>query len=45
VIVENESDNPTGRIEKIAKEIGVEGKPILESYLELLLAKRSAVPS
>jgi len=45
VIVENESDNPTGQIEKIAKEIGVEGKPILESYLELLLAKRSAVPS
>ena len=40
VIVKNESDNPTAQIEKIAKEIGVEGEPILASYLELLLAKR-----
>ena len=39
VIVENESDNPTGQIGKIAKEIGVDGEPILASYLELLLAK------
>ena len=39
VITENETDNPTTQIEKIAKEIGVIGKPILESYLEMLLAK------
>jgi adenylate cyclase class 2 len=42
VIVENESDNPTGQIGKIAKEIGVDGEPILASYLELLLAKKTA---
>jgi len=42
VIVKNESDNPTAQIEKIAKEIGVEGEPILASYLELLLAKKTA---
>jgi adenylate cyclase class 2 len=42
VMTENETDNPTDRIEKIAKEIGVEGEPILASYLELLLAKTSA---
>jgi adenylate cyclase class 2 len=41
VITENEADNPTDRIDKIAKELGVEGEPILESYLELLLAKIS----
>ena len=40
IITENESDNPTEKIEKIAKEIGVEGEPLLASYLELLLAKR-----
>ena len=39
VIAENESDNPTAQIEKIAKEIGVVGEPILESYLEMLLAR------
>jgi adenylate cyclase class 2 len=42
VITENETDNPTEHIEKIAQEIGVEGEPILDSYLEMLLAKRSA---
>ncbi|MCK9581401.1 MAG: class IV adenylate cyclase [Methanoregula sp.] len=41
VIVENESDNPTEKIEKIALEIGVVGEPLLASYLELLLAKRA----
>ena len=41
VIAENEADNPTGTIETIAKEIGADGEPILESYLELLLARRS----
>ena len=39
VMTENETDNPAAQIEKIAKEIGVVGEPILESYLELLLAK------
>jgi adenylate cyclase class 2 len=39
VIAENEADNPTGLIEKVAQEIGVAGEPILASYLELLLAK------
>ncbi len=41
VIAEDENENPTGTIGKIAKEIGVEGEPILESYLELILDKRS----
>jgi adenylate cyclase, class 2 len=41
MIAENEADNPTTIIEKIAKEIGVEGEPILASYLEMLLAKKS----
>ena len=40
VIAEDEGDNPTSAIEKIAKEIGVTGEPILESYLEMLLAKQ-----
>jgi len=40
VIAEDESANPTAAIEKIAKEIGVVGEPILESYLEMLLAKK-----
>jgi adenylate cyclase class 2 len=40
VITENETDNPTAHIERIAKEIGVDGEPILASYLELLLAKK-----
>lgn len=42
VIVEDEKDNPTALIEKVAKEIGAEGEPLLESYLELLLNKRAA---
>ena len=40
VIAESEADNPTGLIEKVAKEIGADGEPILDSYLELLLSKR-----
>jgi len=40
VITENENDNPTEQIEKIAQEIGVEGEPLLASYLELLLSKQ-----
>ena len=42
VIIENDADNPTAAIEKIAHEIGVVGDTLLASYLELLLAKRSA---
>ena len=42
VMAENEADNPTEQIERIAREIGVEGEPILASYLELLLAGKSA---
>jgi len=33
------------QIEKISKEIGVHGEPILASYLELLLSKQSGVQS
>jgi adenylate cyclase class 2 len=39
VITKNEDENPTDQIGKIAKEIGVEGEPILASYLEMLLAR------
>jgi adenylate cyclase class 2 len=42
IIVEDENADPTRQIEKIAKEIGAAGEPILQSYLELLLSKRSA---
>jgi adenylate cyclase class 2 len=42
VMAENEADNPTEQIERIAREIGVNGEPILASYLELLLAGKSA---
>jgi adenylate cyclase class 2 len=42
-VIAGEGDtDPTSRIEKIAREIGVNGEPILASYLELLLAKRAA---
>ena len=41
VMAENETDSPTSVIEGIAKEIGVTGEPILESYLEMLLAKKA----
>ncbi|MFA4876888.1 MAG: class IV adenylate cyclase [Methanoregula sp.] len=40
VIIEDESTDPSVQIDTIAKEIGATGEPILESYLELLLAKR-----
>jgi adenylate cyclase, class 2 len=40
VIAENEAENPTTLIEKIAREIGADGEPILESYLEMILDKR-----
>ena len=41
VMTESETDNPTAQIEKVANEIGVVGEPILASYLEMLLAKKS----
>ena len=41
VIAGDEADNPTAMIERIANEIGAEGEPILASYLELILDKRS----
>ena len=41
IIVHDENDNPTVQIETIAQEIGVTGEPLLESYLELILKKRS----
>lgn len=42
VIAEHEGNNPTEKIEALAKEIGVAGEPLLESYLELLLEKRAS---
>jgi adenylate cyclase class 2 len=42
VITGDGDTDPTLQIEKIARDIGVKGEPILASYLELLLAKRSA---
>jgi len=41
VIAGNEDTSPADQIGKIAKEISAEGEPILASYLELLLDKRS----
>ncbi|OPX64534.1 class IV adenylate cyclase [Methanoregula sp. PtaB.Bin085] len=41
VMAEDGADNPASVIEKMAKEIGVTGEPILESYLEMLLAKKA----
>jgi len=45
VIAETDTTDASARINKISKEIGVGGEPILASYLELLLAKRSAFQS
>jgi adenylate cyclase class 2 len=45
ILAADENSNPTARIEEIAKEVGVFGEPILASYLELLLSKRSATQS
>jgi len=42
VMVQDESDYPAEQIGRIAREIGVDGEPILASYLELLLAKKAA---
>ena len=45
IMAEDENSNAAILIQRIAKEIGVSGEPILASYLELLLSKRSAVQS
>ncbi len=45
IIADDEKTDVTARIQSIAKEIGVQGEPILASYLELLMSKRSAVRS
>ena len=45
ILAEHDESDATARIEKTAKEIGVCGEPILASYLELLLSKRSAAQS
>jgi adenylate cyclase, class 2 len=42
VIAGPDDADPTRQIEMIAQDIGVEGEPILASYLELLLSKRLA---
>jgi adenylate cyclase class 2 len=43
VIAEEGSKNTVDEIGKIAEKIGAGGQPILASYLELILAKRSGV--
>ena len=43
VMTGSENSDAEDQIEKISKEIGVHGEPILASYLELLLSKRSEV--
>jgi adenylate cyclase class 2 len=43
LIAEKEPQSAAGQIRKIAEDLGVSGEPILASYLELLLAKRSKV--
>jgi adenylate cyclase class 2 len=45
ILAEDENSNPAARIEKVAQEICVYGKPILASYLEMLLTKQSGVQS
>jgi len=43
VMADNDDSDASAQIEKISKEIGIHGEPILTSYLELLLSKRSAI--
>jgi adenylate cyclase class 2 len=43
IMAENDDSDASAQIEKISKEMGIQGEPILASYLELLLSKRSAV--
>ena len=41
VIIEDETTDPSAQIDRIAREIGAVGEPILASYLELLLETRA----
>ena len=43
IMADDDDSDASAKIEKIAKELGIPGEPILASYLELLLSKRSAV--
>ena len=43
IMADDDDSDATAKIEKIAEKLGIQGEPILASYLELLLAKRSAV--
>jgi adenylate cyclase class 2 len=43
LIADDEKSDAPAHIKKIAEEIGVTGEPILASYLELALSKRSGV--
>jgi len=45
IMAEDDDSDVSLQIEKISKELGIQGEPILASYLELLLSKRSAVQS
>jgi adenylate cyclase class 2 len=45
VLAERDDNTVTAQIRRISEEIGIEGEPILASYLELLLSKRSGVQS
>jgi adenylate cyclase class 2 len=40
IMTENNGADATARIQKFAKEMGINGEPILASYLELVLATR-----
>ena len=43
IMAEDNDSDASAQIEKISKEIGIQGEPILTSYLEMLLSKRSAI--
>jgi adenylate cyclase class 2 len=43
VMADRDDTKASAQIKKISKEIGIQGEPILTSYLELLLSKRSAI--
>lgn len=43
IMAENDDVDISAHINKISEEIGIQGEPILTSYLEMLLSKRSAV--
>jgi adenylate cyclase class 2 len=45
VLAERDDNIASAEIKRVSKEIGILGEPILASYLELLLAKRSGVQS